>query len=306
VQAEAVDVGAQGLAHRGLARRRASQGQHLLSCARSEGDAIRDRRRLQWLSACSSSSVGASASGVGWRAINAAPIHLVQHEAVQVKVEVGRRAEALDQRDGTAVAFVGLEPGSLEQMAREHALHHLQHRRDQLGLHGQQHAQRDRQRQHPLPHRYVRDDMVHQVRGGLRHPPRTARGTEPAAFAAEGQQLVVAALAAAQPQEAVGQDAALEEGVELALQAAPGQRPGPSPGTNSPQDCLCPGSALMKRGSSVPVLASVWAMKLAACCCTRRYSVVCSGRCRSQRSGAPSGAPLGLLADGLHARLPRL
>ena len=29
-----------------------------------------------------------------------------------------------------------------------------------------------------------------------------------------------------------------------ALQAAPGQRPGSSPGTNSPPDCLCPGSAL--------------------------------------------------------------
>jgi len=29
------------------------------------------------------------------------------------------------------------------------------------------------------------------------------------------------------------------------------------------------------------VLASMWAMKLAAYCCTRRYSVVCSGRWRS-------------------------
>ena len=28
------------------------------------------------------------------------------------------------------------------------------------------------------------------------------------------------------------------------LQAAPGQGPSPSPGTNSPPDCLCPGSAL--------------------------------------------------------------
>jgi hypothetical protein len=35
------------------------------------------------------------------------------------------------------VAFLGLEPGSLQQMARDHALHHLQHRRDQLGLRGQ-------------------------------------------------------------------------------------------------------------------------------------------------------------------------
>jgi hypothetical protein len=91
----------------------------------------------------------------------------------------------------------------------------------------------------------------------------------------------VAAVAAAQAQEAVGQDAAFEEGFELALQAAPGQRPGSSPGTNSPPDCLCPGSALMNRGNSAPVLASVWAMKLAACCCTRRYSVVCSGQWRS-------------------------
>ena len=32
-------------------------------------------------------------------------------------------------------------------------------------------------------------------------------------------------------------------GSGLALQAAPGQWPGPSPGTNSPQDCLCLGSA---------------------------------------------------------------
>jgi hypothetical protein len=59
-------------------------------------------------------------------------------------------------------------------MARDHALHHLQHRPDQLGLRGQQHAQRDRQRQHPLPHRHVRDDVVHQVRHGLRHAPPAA------------------------------------------------------------------------------------------------------------------------------------
>jgi hypothetical protein len=32
-----------------------------------------------------------------------------------------------------------------------------------------------------LPHRYVRDDMVDQVRHGLRHPPRAARGAAPRA-----------------------------------------------------------------------------------------------------------------------------
>ena len=37
--------------------------------------------------------------------------------------------------------------------------------------------------------------------------------------------------------------AAAAAGGNVALQAAPGQWPGPSPGTNSPLDCSCPGSA---------------------------------------------------------------
>ena len=65
-------------------------------------------------------------------------------------VEVGRRAKTLDQRDGATVAFVGLEPGLPQQMARDHALYHLQHRRDPIRLRGQQQTQRYRQRQHPV------------------------------------------------------------------------------------------------------------------------------------------------------------
>ena len=87
----------------------------------------------------------------GRRTICVAAVHPVQHQTVQVDVQVGSGSEALDQRDGAAVAFVGAQPGIVQQMARDYALHHLQHRCDQLGLRGQQHAQRDRQRQHPLP-----------------------------------------------------------------------------------------------------------------------------------------------------------
>jgi hypothetical protein len=93
---------------------------------------------------------------------------------MQMYVEVGGGPEALDQRDGATMAFVGAQPASVQQVARDHALHHLQHRCDQLGLCGQQHAQRDRQRQYPLAHRHVWDDVVDQVRSRLRHPPRTA------------------------------------------------------------------------------------------------------------------------------------
>ena len=110
----------------------------------------------------------------GRRAIGAAAVHAVQHQTVQVDVEVGGRAEALDQGDRAALTLVALEPRVAQQVPFDHALHHLQHRRDQLGLRGQQHAQRDRQRQHPLPHRHLGDDVVHQVRCCLRHAPRAA------------------------------------------------------------------------------------------------------------------------------------
>ena len=59
------------------------------------------------------------------------------------------------------------------------------------------------------------------------------------------------------------------------------QRRRRNPWARMPHSRKASNSSLTNCGSSLPVLASVWAMKLAACCCTRRYSVVCSGRCRS-------------------------
>jgi hypothetical protein len=96
VQAESVDVGAQGLVHSGLAWHRATQSQNLLPGAWPEGD----------------------------------------------------------------------------------------------GLRGQQHAQRDRQRQHPSPHRHLRDDVAHQVGGG----DSDGQGYGPAS--ADAEALPVAALSA--------------------------------------------------------------------------------------------------------------
>ena len=67
---------------------------------------------------------------------------------------------------------------------------------------------------------------VHQVGCRLCHAPGAAGGAKPAPLGAECHQLVVAAVAAAQSQEAVREDAAFEEGVELVLdelrQAGPG------------------------------------------------------------------------------------
>ena len=134
-----------------------------------------------------------------------------------MNVEIGRRAKSLDQRDRAAISPFSLQTCLPEQVARDHAVHHQQHGRHELGLCGQQQAQRNRQRQYPLAHRHARNDVIEQVRRCLCHAPGPARREEAASFAAEGHKLVVPAVAAMQAQEAVGQDAAFQEGVELVL-----------------------------------------------------------------------------------------
>jgi len=223
---------------------------------------------------------------IGWRrhfdelrhTVGTAPVHPVQHQAVHVNVEVGRRPKALDERDGAAVGLVGPEAGLPQQVARDHAVHHLQHGRHQLGLCGQQQAQRDGQRQNPLAHRHVGNDVVDQVRRRLRHAPGPARGAKAAPLAREGDQLVVAAVAAAQSQEAVGQDAALQEGVELILDEL--RQVGASLGLS-----------LLDEGRRVLL-----------------HQAVQRGLFRAVALVVDRGAirrPLGLLHRGLHARLPK-
>ena len=136
----------------------------------------------------------------------------------------------LDQRDRAAVGLIALETGLPEQVARDHTLHDLQHGRHQLRLSGQQQAQRDRQphdpNEHPLAHRHMGDDVVDQVRGSLRHAPCAARWAKASPLAGEGYKLVMPAVTAAQAQEAVRENAALEEGVELSLGSSAAGRPG--------------------------------------------------------------------------------
>jgi hypothetical protein len=124
----------------------------------------------------------------------------------------------------------------------------------------------------------MKDDVVHQGRRSLRHAPGPARRAKAAPFAAEGDQLVVAAVAAAQTQEAVGQDAAFEEGVELVLDELR---------QVDPSGRLCLGD----EGRSVLL-----------------HQPVQRGLFRAVALVVDRGAnrrPLGLPADGLHARPPK-
>ena len=82
---------------------------------------------------------------------------------------------------------------------------------------GEAEAQVERQRQHPLPDRRARQDAVDEVRRGVGHAAAAARTAEPAALARVRHQAVVAAAVAVDAQEAVREDAALEELAELPL-----------------------------------------------------------------------------------------
>ena len=92
--------------------------------------------------------------------------------------------------------------GAGQRKAGNDAVNDLQYRREQLRMGGEQDAQRNRKRQHPLAHRHPRDHVIDQVRGALRHAPRPARGAKPAPLAGE----------------AVREDAAFEKGVKLVCQ----------------------------------------------------------------------------------------
>jgi len=61
-----------------------------------------------------------------------APVDAIEHQAVQVDVQVGGGTKSLDQRDRATVGLIGLQPGLPEQEARNCAVHDLQHRCHQL------------------------------------------------------------------------------------------------------------------------------------------------------------------------------
>ena len=103
-------------------------------------------------------------------------------------------------------------------------------------------------------------------------------GLQAAPLAAEGEQLVMAAVSAAQAQETVGQDAALEESVELVL------------------------DELRQVGAG-----SVFGLRDEGCG-VLLHQAVQRGLFRAVAIVVDRGAirrPLGLPADGLHARLPK-
>ena len=143
-------------------------------------------------------------------------LHARFDQRVEVHVEVEPAAEALDDReragaasaDATAVGLARVESEQRPRVYRQHGPGETVIPRPQV-------PQPVREREDPLSHRDGRQDVVHQVRGALGHPPAPAARAEAATLTREEDQALERAVPAAHPREAVGQHPAGQELAEL-------------------------------------------------------------------------------------------
>ena len=150
--------------------------------------------------------------GVGWRQWDEraiTPKHAVAHQHVQVRMQVGERAEGLDARDHArhrvALAEAGLDV--VAQGARGDPAQQSQPAPvvEEVG------AQALRERQHHLAVRDRGEQALIKPQASLGQPPRVTRRAEVSPLAAQRHQELGPAGRAAHPGEAVLEQAAIQE-----------------------------------------------------------------------------------------------
>jgi hypothetical protein len=93
-------------------------------------------------------------------------------------------AEALHEGDGAArrsLNATSAKPSALPR--KQHAQARLKSSRDEVWSTAQGEPHRNRKREHPLPIRYARQDVVDEVGGGVLGAARRARGADAASLA---------------------------------------------------------------------------------------------------------------------------
>jgi len=120
----------------------------------------------------------------------------------------------------SAPVFDPRGPCALDVEALDDASEWLDDGTQEPGISGQQATHSKRHRQHPVPHRAVRQDFSDdaQRRGG--HAPSAARRTYPAPFARVCDQHVLAAPCASKPRQAPSQKAATKRSSQLQFHVA--------------------------------------------------------------------------------------
>jgi hypothetical protein len=163
--------------------------------------------------------VGGSGQRVehGGRSGSRAAEDAIEHDRVEMDVNVECRAESLDCRDRPALAVGNALAGrGAPQPGEDAADEHAQHRAGQRGVKGELIAQGEGQRQHPLAHGHLGDDAIDQLGGQLAHPAAPARGAEAAALAAERHDQLISAPLALDVHAAVLGPTTAQVGAQLA------------------------------------------------------------------------------------------
>jgi hypothetical protein len=108
----------------------------------------------------------------------------VGDEHVEVHVQLQGRTEALHKGDGSArraLHATTTKPSALPR--KQHAKARLKSGRDEVWSTAQGEPHRNRKREHPLPIRHARQDVVDEVGGGVLGAARRARGADAASLA---------------------------------------------------------------------------------------------------------------------------
>ncbi len=142
----------------------------------------------------------------------------IEDERVEVDVEIESAAEALHDVDGTGPSVAeSLFLASAAQESQDRAEKEGAHGGAELWVVGQKKPDPKGKREDPLADGHARQDPVDEVGGGIGHASAAARRAETASFARERDESVFAAVLATDPDEALCQDAAIEEGAKLFL-----------------------------------------------------------------------------------------
>lgn len=102
-----------------------------------------------------------------------------------------------------------------DEVAVDGAMDDAQRRRMQFGMHGKQAVQWYRERQRPLAHGYLPQDVIHQFGCGLGHSSGATRRVDAAPLATERDESVSCTASTTQAQASVGKDSAFEIRLEF-------------------------------------------------------------------------------------------
>src|SRR2546429_1615055 len=143
----------------------------------------------------------------------------VQEEGVEVDVQLEAAPEALDHRHGAAPP-VARAARSAAIEAEHGPSGDAEHGAAERVIVGEEIAQAVRKREHPLAHGNVRQDVIDEVGGLLRHAAAAAARTKAASFARERHEALEGTALAPNAREASAERAARQELAELSLDEA--------------------------------------------------------------------------------------